>query len=97
MTPRPVELVIDALATYRITHLVTDDTVPFGRVRDFVTDRWPGSLAAEWVECPWCASVTVAAAVTLARHLIPKWWTHPATVLALSAVTGLLATWEHRD
>jgi hypothetical protein len=90
-------LVVDALATYRITHLVTDDTIPLGRARDFITNRWPGSLAAEWVECPWCASVTVAAAVTTARHLIPRWWTHPATALALSAVTGLLATWEHRD
>jgi hypothetical protein len=41
--------------------------------------------------------MTVAAGVTLARHLIPRWWSHSATALALSAVTGLLATWEHRD
>jgi hypothetical protein len=90
-------LVVDALAVYRITHLITDDSIPFGRTRDFITNRWPGSLVAEWVECPWCAGVAVAVGVTMARTLIPKWWTHPATALALSAATGLLATWEHRD
>jgi hypothetical protein len=90
-------LVVDALAAYRITHLITEDTIPFGRARTFITDRWPGSLAAEWVECPWCAGMAVAVGVTLARALIPRWWTHPATAFACSAITGLLATWEHRD
>lgn len=95
--PPVTALVVDALAAYRITHLITDDTVPFGSAREYILNRWPGSLAAEWVECPWCAGMTIAAGVIAARALIPRWWTHPATALACSAITGLLATWEHRD
>lgn len=90
-------LVVDALATYRLTHFITDDHIPVGRVRDFITNRWPGSLLAEWIECPWCAGTCVAAGVVAARIFIPRWWIHSANALALSAVTGLLATWEHRD
>lgn len=95
--PQVTPFLLDALASYRITHLITDDTIPFGRARDAITNRWPGSLAAEWVGCAWCAGLAVAAGVTVARALIPRWWTVPATVFALSAVTGVLSTWEHRD
>lgn len=90
------DLVVDALAVHRITRLVTEDTVPFGPARDWVMDHWPGSLPAEWVSCPWCASVTVAAGVAAARVLAPRWWPYPAVALALSSVAGLLTTWEQR-
>lgn len=98
--PRPVpglDLVVDALATHRITHLITEDTIPFGKARDHVLQRWPDSLAAEWVTCPWCMSVTVAAGVVTARELGARWWPAVAMLLAFSSVTGLLATWEHRN
>jgi hypothetical protein len=85
----------DVLAVHRITHLITEDTVPFGAVRELVQRRWPNSLAAEWFSCPWCASTAVAAGVVTARILAPRWWAPIATALSLSSITGLLATWEN--
>lgn len=89
-----LELVVDALATHRVTHLITEDTVPFGTLRDNLIDTQPRSLLAEWVSCPWCASVSVAVVVAVARAVVPRWWAPAAAVLAMSSVTGLLSTWE---
>jgi hypothetical protein len=92
--PVMVSFLVDALATYRLTRLVVEDRVPFGSLRDWITDRWPSSLAAEWVGCAWCAGMVTAGGVTMARALLPRWWSTPAMVLACSAVTGLVTTWE---
>ena len=93
----PLVFVVDALAGYRFTRLITDDHLPFGPLRDRVVDTKRDSLVAEWMECPWCAGMWVAAGVAAARAWAPRWWDPAATVLALSAVAGLLSTWEHRD
>lgn len=90
-------LVLDALATYRVTRLIVEDDVPLGPARDWVTRRWPDSKLTELIGCPWCASMYVAAAVVTARATAPRAWAHFATVLAMSAATGLLSTWETRD
>ena len=90
-------LLTDTLAAYRLTRLVVEDRVPFGNIRQWIHDNSPDSLIAEWVQCPWCAGIWVATGVVLARAVTPRWWTPTATVLALSAATGLLATWENKQ
>lgn len=91
-----LELMVDALATHRITHLIVEDTFPLGRLRDRIIDQQPESMLAEWITCPWCASMPVALTVCVARAVAPKWWAPLATVLAFSSATGMLATWEQK-
>ena len=92
----PFLLFLDALAVYRITRLITEDHLPFGPLRDRVQGRWANSLLAEWFVCPWCSGMTVAVAVLLLHAGFPAWWPYVAAALALSAITGLLSSWEQR-
>lgn len=89
----PFMLVLDALAVFRLTHLITDDRIPVGPLRDWVQRRRPDSLLAEWFTCPWCCSPYVAAAVLVTHGVFPGWWPYVAAVLAFSAVAGLLSSW----
>ncbi len=93
----PALLALDALAVYRLTRFVTTDHIPLGTTREWVTEHWPRSLLREWVHCSWCASMTLAVIVVGLHTLAPGWWPVVAAVLAFSAVTGLLATWEHQE
>jgi hypothetical protein len=90
-------LALDGLAVFRLTRFITEDHVPFGPVRDRITERRPDSLLAEWVSCPWCAGTYVALVVLALHALLPAIWPYAAAVLAFSATAGLLATWEQRD
>lgn len=85
----PTALVVLALAVYRLTRLVTTDAL---------TDPLRGRLGrrpklVSFLECPWCVSVWLAAAVVV--EVEERWWwtfaAPAALVLALSAVTGYLA------
>jgi hypothetical protein len=46
------------------------------------------------VNCPYCASIYVAAGVSLARSVAPLWWRRAARVLATSAVVSFLSERE---
>lgn len=85
----PFLLLLDALAVYRLTRLVTEDHLPFGPLRDRL-NRQPDSLAAEWMTCGWCVSMYAGALVLGLHALLPSAWPYVAAVLAFSAVTGLL-------
>jgi hypothetical protein len=65
-----LDLVIDVLATSRLTRLATEDelTQPF---RDYVTGRWQGSKLAYFVTCPFCVSVW--AGLVVAGSPLPRW------------------------
>lgn len=85
-------LLADALATARLTRLVT---------KDDITDRlrWPiirrsadGRLPAwcgEFIRCPWCVGMWAAAGVITARTIAPRAWRPLAAVLACSEVAGI--------
>lgn len=136
----PLILLVDLLAVFRLTRLITKDSLLNGP-RWWILNRWPselttfpdalvtdretltlggrtiGSLATgvgvflssttdddgdplwearrtfkwtELVECAWCASMWLAAGVVMLEAWW-DWWQWPALVLALSAVTGLIA------
>jgi Protein of unknown function (DUF1360) len=99
---------IDALAVARITRLVVEDRVPFGPMRERIRAHYlreqdsaagpgePDPYLVELLECPWCASVWIAAGVLVVRRVAPRAWRPLACVLAASEVAGLAATWVEK-
>ena len=84
---------VAALATYRLTRLVTADKIT-EPLRERVTSRWLGYL----VQCDWCLSIWVAPWPALAVVLWPdnRVVMVALIALALSAVTGFVSLVEQR-
>ena len=90
--------VLDALATYRLTRLVTSDRITEGARRR--AGGWDPAIATmtrpglfDFLTCPWCVGIWVAAAVVGLTAGAPSVWRYPAAGLAFAAVAGWLA--EH--
>ena len=82
-------LVLDALATFRLTRLLSKDDITFWLREDFDVLGFiirPGVLFS----CEWCTSVWVGAAVV---GLTALWsaWVYVAAALAFSAIAGLIS------
>ncbi|WP_210650154.1 DUF1360 domain-containing protein [Nocardioides sp. SYSU D00065] len=93
-TERPMALLVDGLATYRLVKLVRDDRIT-EPVRDAVEERNgppEKSKLTYLLSCPWCLSIYAGAALTLARRRWPVATSLVARPLALSALTGLATT-----
>lgn len=74
------DLVVDALATFRVTRLVTSDSITAP-----LRARVPAeTLAGELVRCPWCVGWWSAVLIPL----LPRWLRRS---LALAAVAGILS------
>jgi hypothetical protein len=88
-----VDLAVDALATFRLTRLLVEDEIA-EPIRRRVWKRFdPQETKVGYLfTCPWCVSIWVGAAVVAARRVAPGPWGVGSTALALSAVTGLIAT-----
>lgn len=84
--------VIDSLATYRLSRLVTTDTIT-EPVRNKIWDKFsPQETKLGYlITCNWCTSIWMGAGVAVARELAPKTWNVAATALAASAVTGIIS------
>lgn len=91
--------VIYALATARLSVLVTEDKIT-ERIRNALVRRWAGtgdapreSYRAYLLVCQWCVSVWIGAVAALVWHLAgtEPWALVPAAGLAMSYVTGKLA------
>lgn len=89
-------LVIDSLASYRLTKLIVDDELP-RELREKLLDRLYekqdsvlAQKAAYFLTCPWCVSIYTAATVLAARKLFPRTSEAVHTALAFSAITGIL-------
>lgn len=89
-----IHLLILALATYRISRFLVEDTL-FSPVRDRIWARFPpeSTFAGYFFTCYWCSSIWAASALVICYILVP-WLAIPvAAVLALSTVVGLLDHW----
>jgi len=80
----PLEFIVLALATFRLTRLVTTDAIT-ERARDWVAAKGP--MRAYLVHCDWCISI-YAGSLVLGLYMISP---VAILVLALSAVTGIIA------
>lgn len=84
----------DALAAYRLTRLVVEDSIT-DRLSDELTDRalWHKSRVpepvAELLQCRWCVGVWVGLGVAVARRVAPGPWGVVADGLAYAAVAAL--------
>lgn len=78
--------VVDALAAYRITRLITEDTITAG-----LRDRVRSPVLRKFVNCPWCVGFWVSCGVVTARTVAPRTWAPVATAFALGATTGVIA------
>lgn len=93
-----MNLIVDMLATFRLTRLVIEDHITDGlreRVKHSAMRSVdsPGVAAKidTFLSCPWCVSFHVGLGVVAARRFVPRAWGPLATVLALSAATGIIA------
>lgn len=87
-------LVVEALAVYRATKLLQqDDLPPLPVIREKLMARWGASPWSALLDCPWCLSVWVGGASVALRHLAPRFWRVGASVLASSAVAGVISEW----
>lgn len=93
--PKPTsatEAVIDMVAVHRLTKLVQDDEVwPMPELREWYLAKVGDSRWADLASCPFCLSMWLAAAVSIARLCWPRSWSLMSRVLAGSAVAGHLA------
>lgn len=89
-------LLLTALATARLTRLVTTDRIT-QTPRHWALSQLPdGHLAAYLLVCDWCASMYIGAGAAAAWWMWGdhRWFTAAAAALAFSHVTGWLVTRE---
>lgn len=93
----PITLLVAALATARLTRLVTRDRITHALRRRILKRLDPEGLPAYLLVCDWCTSVYMGALVTAAGLWGPAWFYWIGVALALSHITGWLASKEGED
>lgn len=97
-----VRFAILCLCAYRITRAITRDKLPLlRRPRERALRRWTAGKATDWraefIVCPWCVGVWVAAAMTLVADLVGSVWAPGLTFLAVASAVGMLTTLDPKD
>lgn len=87
-------LLVAALATARVTRLITSDRLTEHPRLWTLMRLDPEGLGAYLVTCGWCVSVYVGAGVAALLWLGPTWTVWPLSALAFSYVAGWLAAKE---
>jgi hypothetical protein len=83
--------VAEWLACYRAVRLLQRDEVwPLPEARAEAMRRWGHSRWSVLLDCPWCLSVWVAAALGVLRLACPRLHAALVAVLAASAATGII-------
>lgn len=105
MTHSATLLLLDALAVYRLTHLIIHDVI-LASLRDMAIGHAYSSernldgtkiavakrpRVAQFLSCPWCVSMWCALIVVLVQALAPALCLYATAVLAFSALAGLLS------
>ena len=86
-----LDAVVLSLAVYRLTRLVTTDTL-LEDVRERVWRRWPPSTKRGYViTCDWCTSMWISAPTVLMYSIYPTATVYVCAIFALSAAAGIIA------
>lgn len=90
--PSITSTAISALATYRLSRLAIEDEIT-APVRDKIWSKYPPetSRIGYLLTCYWCTSIYAASALEISRMIAPRTTRSVETVLAASALAGLLA------
>ena len=93
----PVQAAIRGLATYRLTRFLVRDELA-APLREAVWSRYPPetSKVGYLLTCEWCTSIWAGSALQISHMIAPRTTTAVETVLAASAVAGLLTAHEDR-
>lgn len=93
-----IELIEDAAAAWRITHLIIEDSFPpVDRARQkAVTFFGPESSVTYLLGCPYCVGVWVAAGVAVFRAVAPRAWRQTARMLAIAAAVPFIEAADRR-
>jgi len=85
-------LAVTALATYRLSRLAVEDEIT-APIREKVWKFAPPerSKVGYLLTCYWCSSIYAASALEISRIIAPRTTRTVETVLAASAVAGLIA------
>jgi hypothetical protein len=85
-----LNLVVDAVAVYRLTKLVIDDEI-LADIREKVWEKYPPETTkiGYLTTCPWCVSIWMAGLVFALRKVSPELATYISSTLAASAATGI--------
>lgn len=82
MTTTPITAAIDALATFRLTRLVTEDTFPpIRRAREWIWDRFPPIGRTVHVDDGWHLRTHLAPPLATRWHKIAGYDVHTAVVI----------------
>lgn len=86
-----LDLAVLALAAYRLTRLVTTDTL-----LEPLRERWwrrfpPSTQPGYLVTCDWCTSMWISAPLVLMYSIYPTATVYVCAVFALSAAVGIIA------
>lgn len=92
-----LQFVILSLATYRVTRLITRDTIT-ASIRNVFWKKFPPekSYIGYLSTCEWCFGFWVAAGFTGAFFIAPSVTSIIAIIYAVSAVAGLLTAYEDK-
>lgn len=87
-----IDLLVDGLAVWRLTHLIVSDVFPPAqKARDRLLDRLgPDHPVSYAVTCAACTGVWVAGAAAVLRAVAPCWWRPAARFLAVAAAAPLI-------
>lgn len=86
-----LDLAVLALAAYRLTRLVTTDTL-----LEPLRERWwrrfpPSTQPGYLITCDWCTSMWISAPIVLMYSIYPTATVYVCAVFALSAAVGIIA------
>lgn len=89
-----ITLLVAALATARVTRLITADRITEPPRMWLLLRLDPEGLGSYLVTCAWCVSVYVGAGAAALLWFGPSWTVWPLSALAFSYVAGWLASKE---
>lgn len=95
-SPSPQEILLNALATYRLTRLVVQDEITVElRAKAFEQiKKLPDPVANKLsylITCPWCVSIWAAGVLLILRKTSPELAEFLTGLLAASAVAGVIS------
>lgn len=91
-----VHLILLALATYRVTRLIVEDTI-LETLRNAIWDKVGYERGIGYLlTCYWCSSFWVASLFVTTYIIVPIPTIAVSAILALSAFSGLMAAWMDR-
>lgn len=93
-----MDLIVDSLAAWRITHLIIEDHFPpVEKAREAIRAKVDvDSSIAYLLTCPYCVGVYAATGIVLARRLLPKQWRPVAEMLAVAAIVPFVENFDSR-